>query len=189
MQIGTITCGKHESIEVKGAGYDRVLTPGENIGGLDPDDQKRLMIRRTIQEHFEKELRFAANGQKIKVLSLFFIDSVEHYRQYDESGNIVKGKYALMFEEEYQKLAKSPKFNSLFNEIDVSTDASEVHNGYFSIDKKGKLVNTAENNQAGRDDSERVNSLLPVPVVNTIVAGSFDNHQCARALLHKYVSI
>lgn len=160
MQIGTITCGKHESIEVKGAGYDRVLKPGENIGGLDPDDQKRLMIRRTIQEHFEKELRFAANGQKIKVLSLFFIDSVEHYRQYDESGNIVKGKYALIFEEEYQKLAKSPKFSSLFNEIDISTDATEVHEGYFSIDRKGRSVNTAENNQAGRDDSERAYNLI-----------------------------
>src|SRR5690606_37609844 len=160
VQIGTITCVEQESIEIKGADIELVLKLYENIGGLDHDEQKRLMICRTIQEHFEKELRFAANGQKIKVLSLFFIDSVEHYRQYDESGNVVKGKYASMFEEEYQKLAKSPKFNSLFNEVDVSTDASEVHNGYFSIDKKGKLVNTAENNQAGRDDSERAYNLI-----------------------------
>lgn len=161
MQIGTITCGKgNESIEVKGDGFDQTLKVGEAIGGVDPDEIKRLMIRRTIKEHFDKELTFAANKQPIKVLSLFFIDSVEHYRQYDEDGNVVMGKYAKMFEEEYRKLAKSADYQSLFNEIDLDTDADEVHNGYFSIDKKGKSVETAENNQAGRDNAERAYSLI-----------------------------
>src|SRR5690606_34857946 len=105
-----------------------------------PDEIKRLMIRRTIKEHLDKELTFAANKQPIKVLSLFFIDSVEHYRQYDEDGNVVKGKYAVMFEEEYSKLAKSNDYQSLFKEIDLETNAAEVHNGYFSIDKKERLV-------------------------------------------------
>ncbi|MCG7983366.1 MAG: DEAD/DEAH box helicase family protein [Candidatus Thiodiazotropha lotti] len=161
MQIGTITCGKdNESIEVKGDGYDQVLRPGDAIGGVDPDQIKRLMIRRTIKEHFDKELMFAANKKPIKVLSLFFIDSVEHYRQYDEDGNEVKGKYALMFEEEYRKLAKSPDYQSLFKEIDLEEDAAEVHNGYFSIDKKGRSVETAENNQANRDNAERAYNLI-----------------------------
>ena len=157
MQIGTITCGKdNESIEVKG---DR-LRPGDAIGGVDPDQIKRLMIRRTIKEHFEKELLFAANKKPIKVLSLFFIDSVEHYRQYDEDGNPVKGKYALMFEEEYRKLAKSADYQSLFKEIDLETEPNEVHNGYFSIDRKGRSVETAENNQANRDNAERAYNLI-----------------------------
>ena len=161
MQIGTITCGKdNESIEVKGNGFDQVLRPGEAIGGVDPDEIKRLMIRRTIKEHFDKELMFAANKQPIKVLSLFFIDKVEHYRQYDEDGNPTPGKYALIFEEEYRKLAKSAEYQSLFKEIDLETDASEVHNGYFSIDKKGRSVETAENNQAGRDNAERAYNLI-----------------------------
>ncbi|EGG93031.1 Type III restriction-modification system restriction subunit [gamma proteobacterium IMCC1989] len=166
MQIGTITCasknkkGGNETIEVKGDGFDQTLNVGEAIGGVDPDEIKRLMIRRTIKEHFDKELTFAANKQPIKVLSLFFIDSVEHYRQYDEDGNIVLGKYAKMFEEEYRKLAKSVDYQSLFTEIDLETDAAEVHNGYFSIDKKGKSVETAENNQAGRDNAERAYSLI-----------------------------
>lgn len=161
MQIGTITVGKdNESIEVKGDGFDQVLRPGEAIGGVDPDQIKRLMLRRTIKEHFDKELTFAANKQPIKVLSLFFIDSVEHYRQYDEGGNEVKGKYAIMFEEEYRKLAKSADYQSLFKEIDLETDAAEVHNGYFSIDKKGRSVETAENNQANRDNAERAYNLI-----------------------------
>lgn len=161
MQIGTIICGKdNESIEVKGEGFDQVLHPGESIGGVDPDQIKRLMIRRTIKEHFDKELLFAANKQPIKVLSLLFIDSVEHYRQYDEGGSPVKGKYALMFEEEYRKLAKSADYQSLFKEIDLEADAAEVHNGYFSIDKKGRSVETAENNQSGRDDAERAYNLI-----------------------------
>ena len=118
------------------------------------------MIRRTIKEHMDKELTFAANKQPIKVLSLFFIDSVEHYRQYDEDGNPCLGKYAVMFEEEYRKLAMSADYQSLFKEIDLDTDASEVHNGYFSIDKKGKSIETAENNQAGRDNAERAYNLI-----------------------------
>ena len=161
MQIGTITCGKdNESIQIKGPGIDETLRPGDAIGGVNPDEIKRLMIRRTIKEHLDKELTFAANKQPIKVLSLFFIDSVEHYRQYDEDGSVVKGKYASMFEEEYTKLAKSSDYQSLFNEIDLETNAAEVHNGYFSIDKKEKLVDTAENTQAGRDNSERAYNLI-----------------------------
>ncbi len=161
MQIGTITCGKsNESIEVKGDGFDQLLQPGDAIGGVDPDQVKRLMVRRTIKEHFDKELMFAANKKSIKVLSLFFIDSVEHYRQYDEDGNAVKGKYARMFEEEYRKLAKSADYQSLFKEIDLETDASEVHNGYFSIDRKGRSVETSENNQANRDNAERAYNLI-----------------------------
>ena len=58
------------------------------------------------------------------------------YRQYDEQGNPVKGQYALMFEEEYKRLARHPDYQSLFTEVDLSTAASEVHNGYFSIDKR-----------------------------------------------------
>ncbi len=161
MQIGTITCGKNnESIQIKGPGIDQILRLGEAVGAVSPDEIKRLMIRRTIKEHLDKELTFAANKQPIKVLSLFFIDSVDHYRQYDEGGNAVKGKYAKMFEEEYTKLAKSSDYQSLFNEIDLEANASEVHNGYFSIDKKEKLVETAENTQAGRDNSERAYNLI-----------------------------
>lgn len=165
MQIGTITCGKgNESIEVKvfrsEEGFDQTLKVGAAIGGVDSDEIKRLMIRRTIKEHLDKEQAFAANKQPIKVLSLFFIDSVEHYRQYDKDGNKVLGKYAFMFEEEYGKLAKSANYQSLFKEIDRDTEASEVHNGYFSIDKKGKSVETAENNQAGRDHAERAYNLI-----------------------------
>ncbi len=161
MQIGTITCGKgNETIEVKGGGFDQTLKVGEAIGGADPDKIQRLMIHRTIKEHLDKELTFAANKQFIKVLSLFFIDSVEHYRQYDEDGNIALGKYAKMFEEEYRKLAKSTDYQSLFKQIDLDAGASEVHNGYFSIDKKGKSVETAENNQVGRDNAERAYNLI-----------------------------
>lgn len=161
MQIGTITCGKNnESVEIKGPGIDEVLRPGMAIGAVNPDEIKRLMIRRTIKEHLDKELTFAANNQPVKVLSLFFIDSVEHYRQYDEEGNAIKGKYAEMFEKEYTTLANSSAYQSLFKEIDLEKNAAEVHNGYFSIDKKERLVETAESTQVGRDNSERAYNLI-----------------------------
>jgi type III restriction enzyme len=160
MQVGTITVGPEQSIELKGPGLDKVLKPGMSHGGVDPDEQKRLMIRRTIKEHLDKELRFKETGRPIKVLSLFFIDSVEHYRQYDEHGNAVKGKYALMFEEEYSKLAKANDYHTLFASIDVSQAVEDLHNGYFSIDKKGGWTDTAENNQGNRDNAERAYNLI-----------------------------
>ena len=161
MRIGTITCRKgNQSIEVRGDGLNQLLRPGDAIGGIDPDQVKRLMIRRTIKEHFDKELTFAANEKPIKVLSLFFIDSVEHYRQYDENGLPIKGMYALMFEEEFRRLAQSSEYKSLFEGIDPEADAGEVHNGYFSIDKKGRSVDTAENTQSNRNDAERAYNLI-----------------------------
>ena len=161
MRIGTITCGRNnESIEVRGDGVDQLLRPGDAVGGVDPHQMKRLMIRRTIKEHFDKERMFAVNKKPIKVLSLFFVDSVEHYRRYDEDGGAVKGEYALMFEEEYRNIAKLPEYRSLFYEIDLEADASEVHEGYFSIDRKGRSVETAENNQANRENAERAYNLI-----------------------------
>jgi type III restriction enzyme len=116
------------------------------------------MIRRTIEEHLDKELRLRPRG--IKVLSLFFIDRVEYYRSYNEQGEAVKGKYALMFEEEYRKSAAKPKYHTLFHEVDLKSDATEVHDGYFSIDKKGAWTDTAENNQSNRDNAERAYNLI-----------------------------
>ena len=161
MQVGAITCGKdNESVEIKGDGSNQLLRPGDAIGGVDPDQIKRLMIRRTIKEHFDKESMFAANKKPIKVISLFFIDSVGYYRQYDEDGIAIKGKYARMFEEEYLKLAKSAEYQSLFKGMDPEVETADIHNGYFSIDKKGRSVETAENNQANRENAERAYNLI-----------------------------
>src|ERR1017187_3566053 len=137
---------------------ESVLRPGQAIGGVDNDAVKRQMIRRTIVEHLDKELRL--RPQEIKVLSLFFIDAVEFYRKYSADGVQEKGKYALMFEEEYRKAAAMPKYNTLFKEVDLASDATEVHEGYFSIDKKGTWTDTAENNQGNRDNAERAYSLI-----------------------------
>ena len=75
---------------------------------MNDDDFKRLQIRRTIEEHLDKELRLRPQG--IKVLSLFFIDKVANYRDYDEKGNPRPGKYAVMFGEEYTKQIRKPKY-------------------------------------------------------------------------------
>jgi len=160
-RIGTITCGKNnQSTEISVPGGEFTLHPGDEVGGVNPDDLKRLMIRRTIKEHLDKEMRFAAQKRDVKVLSLFFIDSVKYYRQYDEDGNEVKGKYALMFEEEYRRLAKQPDYQNLFYQVDLDIDVGQIHNGYFSIDKKGGWTETAENNQTNSDNAERAYNLI-----------------------------
>lgn len=158
-RIGEIrVAGGDSLLEVKTAGSETFLTVGQAIGDVDADVVQRLMIRRTITEHLDKERRLAPLG--IKVLSLFFIDAVEHYRSYDEDGNQVKGKYAMIFEEEYRRQSKLPEYASLFKEVDISTDVEEVHDGYFSIDRNKRWMDTAENNQANRDSAERAYNLI-----------------------------
>ena len=104
------------------------------IGGVDFDEYKRLQIRKTIEEHLDKEMRLRPLG--IKVLSLFFIDRVAHYRSYDKEGHRQKGKFAVMFEEEYERAVRKPKYNTLLEGADIKTAAAGVHNGYFAIDRK-----------------------------------------------------
>lgn len=159
-RIGTITCGeRNESVEIKTPDIDVKLYPGDSIGGIDPDSIKRLMIHRTIKEHLNKEKRFFHKKLQVKVLSLFFIDSVEHYRKYDDKGNTIHGKYAKIFEEEYSKVASKDDYKELFHDNNLG-NVAEIHNGYFSIDKKQRWTDTSENNQADRDNAERAYNLI-----------------------------
>jgi type III restriction enzyme len=158
-RIGEIRAGRdNQLLEVMLPGSETFLQPGQAVGDVDADALKRLMLRRTIHEHLEKEKRLAPLD--IKVLSLFFIDAVEYYRSYDADGNPVKGKYARIFEEEYRRAAKLPEFVSLFNEVDLTLEAEEVHDGYFSIDKARRWTDTADNNQVSRDNAERAYNLI-----------------------------
>lgn len=158
-RIGEIRVPKgSESLELRVPGGEHYLAKGEAHGDVDALAIAREMIRRTIREHLDKEKRLKPQG--IKVLSLFFIDSVSRYRSYDEDGNPVKGDYALIFEEEYRRLANHPDYRTLYGEMDLDAAAEEVHNGYFSIDKKGGWTDTAENNQVNRDCAERAYNLI-----------------------------
>ena len=134
-RIGEIKTAKGEEfIELRYPGSEKYLRIGEAHGDVEPLAIQREMIRRTIKEHLDKEKRL--RPQDIKVLSLFFIDAVDRYRQYDVDGDPVKGEYARIFEEEYRRYAKHPDYQSLFAEVDLTTAVEEVHDGYFSIDKK-----------------------------------------------------
>ena len=140
-----------------------VIRLGEAIGGVDDDAQKRLQIRKTIEEHLEKELKLVPQG--IKVLSLFFIDRVANYRSYNDEGQMIKGKYAQWFEEEYRQIIAKPKYQSLFDEIDLGRDPEEVHNGYFAADKRKKgdpenLVRFKDSSGKTADDESAYNLIM-----------------------------
>jgi len=111
-----------------------VVELGKAIGEVDENLVKRAQIRRTIETHLDKELRYLDKG--IKVLSLFFIDEVKKYRA--ENGE--KGIYAEMFEECYNDLIKLEKYSPLTGKFATAIDSA--HDGYFSQDKKGTYKNT-----------------------------------------------
>lgn len=160
LRIGEIRVAKgSEFMELRYPGGEQYLKLGEAHGDIDHQALHREMIRRTIKEHLDKEKRLRPRG--IKVLSLFFIDEVAKYRQYGADGNAIKGEYARIFEEEYRRLAKHPDYVTLFEEVDLEHAASDVHDGYFSIDKKTKrAVDTCEGNQKGRDAAESAYNLI-----------------------------
>lgn len=136
-------------IDARNDSYDTVeftngfsIKSGEAVGNIDNNYLARIQIRETIRSHFEKEEDLFNHG--IKVLSLFFLDEVKHYRDYDMEDT--KGEYAHIFEEEYQNILNE-KIN-LFNE-DTSYgkylrmfSPEQVHQGYFSVDKKGHAINS-----------------------------------------------
>lgn len=105
---------------------DKTVREGETQGGL-TDDVMKYQIERAVKWHFEKVRKYQPKG--IKVLSLFFIDRVANYREYNADGGIQKGKFALWFEEAYEKANKQAA-----NLLPFSVE--QVHNGYFSQDKK-----------------------------------------------------
>lgn len=115
-----------------------VIKAGDVVGDVSEKDMRRIQIRETILSHFEKEEKLFNMG--IKCLSLFFIDEVAKYRQYDENGDEVLGEYGVMFEEEYLNALNdyTTLLDTPYQRYLKSTcsDVSAVHKGYFSIDKK-----------------------------------------------------
>jgi len=158
-RVGEIRVAKgDELVELRVPRGEEYLRLGQAWGDVDALAVQREMIRRTIKEHFDKKKRLAPQG--IKVLSLFFIEEVARYRQYDADGSPVKGAYAGVFEEEYRRLAGHPDHRALFEGVDAAQAAEAVHDGYFSIDKKGGWADTAENNQTNRESAERAYNLI-----------------------------
>ncbi len=116
---------------------------GDVIGKVDEDQLRRIQIRETILSHIQRERQLFYKG--IKVLSLFFIDEVANYREYDAAGQPVNGKYATMFEEEYEDIISNLQpsigeddYIKYLNSITVS----KTHDGYFSVDGKKKMINS-----------------------------------------------
>jgi type III restriction enzyme len=129
----------------------RVLRLGEEIGGM-KDDIWRTQIKHTVKRHLDKELQ--VRGRGIKVLSLFFIDRVANYRDYDEGGKPVKGKFATVFEETFADLIKDPRYQELEW---LKHPIEKLHDGYFAQDKKGILKDTSGATQA---DDEVYNKIM-----------------------------
>ena len=116
---------------------------GDVIGAVDEDQLRRIQIRETILSHIQRERQLFYKG--IKVLSLFFIDEVANYREYDAANQPVNGKYAAMFEEEYEDIISNMQLaigEDEYIRYLQSISAAKTHAGYFSVDGKGKMVNS-----------------------------------------------
>ena len=116
---------------------------GDVIGKVSEEQLRRIQIRETILSHIQRERELFYKG--IKVLSLFFIDEVDRYKQYDEAGESMNGIYADIFEEEYNDIISNLQVG--IGEDDYlkylqSISAEKTHAGYFSIDKKGRMVDS-----------------------------------------------
>ena len=118
------------------------LRKGEVMGDVSEQQIQRIQIRETIRSHFEKESTLFKQG--IKTLSLFFIDEVANYKSYDEQGEVVKGTLWKVFEEEYTHFLNEnlSLFENEYQRYLKRFAADQIHNGYFSIDKKGHAIDS-----------------------------------------------
>ena len=118
------------------------IRAGEVMGDVSEKTIQQVQIRETVKSHFEKERQLFQQG--IKTLSLFFIDEVKNYKSYDESGEVVKGSLWAMFEQEYNRYLNEnlSLFEDSYQKYLKQFSVEQVHNGYFSIDKKGHAVNS-----------------------------------------------
>lgn len=147
--VDNIDCFKgEESIAFTNGEF---LNVGEEIGNVDASAIKKAQIRQTIELHLNKEVHYIKQG--IKVLSLFFIDEVAKYRDYNQEDE--RGDYAIWFEEEYFKLINQPKYKHLREEYGdkISLEANNVHDGYFSKDGKGRLKNSSGDGVSKDDET------------------------------------
>ena len=116
---------------------------GDVMGAVEEDQLRRIQIRETILSHLQRERQLFYKG--IKVLSLFFIDEVANYRRYDEAGQAMNGKYAVMFEEEYADILnnmQSSQGEDNYMKYLQAIPAGKTHAGYFSVDGKGKMIDS-----------------------------------------------
>ena len=133
-----------------------VIHTGEVIGDVSEADLRRVQIRETIRSHFEKEKELYSKG--IKTLSLFFIDEVAKYRKYDEDGNEINSEYGEIFEQEYTDILNEylTLFHTPYEQYLRSIDVHSTHAGYFSIDKKGRKVDSSL--KRGSDESDDISA-------------------------------
>lgn len=178
---GNLPAYKNQTITEINGHYNKVviggkeLYPGDILNDRDEKDFRRVQIRECILSHLEKEKQLFAKG--IKILSLFFIDSVDKYRVYDELGEAQLGEYARIFEEEYNNLRSEyldlfqQDYNAYLENTDPGKvhrgympymeylkrdDPQRVHEGYFSVDKKNKLVDPSV--RANQEDSDDISA-------------------------------
>ena len=130
-----------EYVEFNGGSVLDIDSPS----GAFRDQVRRQQIRTTIEQHLDRERAFARRGERIKVLSLIFLDRVANYRVYSDNG-VSPGRFASWFEHEYAELASKQKYRDL-----SLPPASDVHDGYFSKDTHDRLKNTRGESVADRD--------------------------------------
>lgn len=137
------------------------LAAGEASGNVNEGDIRRIQIRETINSHFDKEEKLFEQG--IKCLSLFFIDEVAKYRQYGDDGEEIPGEYGRIFEEEYTAALNErlTLFPTAYQAYLRGINTDETHRGYFSIDKKGRAINSEVKRGAdGSDDISAYDLIL-----------------------------
>lgn len=136
-----------------------VLYEGDALGKENEDIMRRTQIRETIKTHLQRESELFSRG--IKVLSLFFVDHVENYRTYAD-GKAGKGRYALMFEEEYRAaiMDQNNFFDEQYRNYLRKFSASQVHNGYFSMDRKGNFIDSKIRRGEGGSSDESAYNLI-----------------------------
>ena len=132
---------RKDSLKISTPTGNIVLAEGESNSHVNQDKAVRIQIQLAIRNHLEKQFAILERGEKVKTLTLFFIDEVSKVR--DDSAPDARGEYLRIFDEEYTKAIneyrdKFKKYTDLFPAFE---NVEEVRQGYFARDKQGKIMN------------------------------------------------
>ena len=138
---------KKEALQISKADGDILwIEEGKSNDEIEHSVAIEKQMEIAIRAHIQKQADILASGKKIKVLTLFFVDSVAKVRGDSEDG---RGEYLRIFDRVFDRIRSQPNLieYGLLNQypkefviLNPDIPVEKIREGYFAVDKKKREV-------------------------------------------------
>lgn len=104
------------------------------------DTYQEVLMKKAIDEHFEKEMEYFNLPSRIKPLTLFFIDDVHSYRKLDGRTPYIKNTFEKLLKQKIEYILEHEDIGDEYRSyLETSLELlPKTHGGYFSKDNSDK---------------------------------------------------